>query len=72
MYTLNLYSAVCQLYLNETGREKKTPTSRNAVHMWYKHFEQYHLTALQNTRTNLYPHWQSVSSHLPIRSINIK
>ena len=23
LYTLNLYSAVCQLYLNETGRGKK-------------------------------------------------
>ena len=23
LYTLNLYGAVCQLYLNKTGREKK-------------------------------------------------
>ena len=24
LYTLNLHSAVCQLYLNKTGRKKKT------------------------------------------------
>ena len=24
LYTLNLYSAVCQLYLNKTGRKKKS------------------------------------------------
>ena len=29
MYTLNLYSAVCQLYLNKTGKKKKNDGLRN-------------------------------------------
>ena len=26
LYTLNLHSAVCQLYLNKIGREEKVPS----------------------------------------------
>ena len=29
LYTLNLYSAVCQLYLNKTGREKRVNSNVN-------------------------------------------
>ena len=31
LYTLNLYSAACQLYLSKTGREKKDMRSLQAT-----------------------------------------
>ena len=31
LYTLNLYSAVCQLYLNKTGRNKKVKKSKRKL-----------------------------------------
>ena len=36
LYTLNLYSAICQLYLDKTGRKKKYKFHGTFVHC--KHF----------------------------------
>ena len=40
LYTLNLYSAVCQVYLNKTGRRKK---QNSVTHI------RWHLPAKENT-----------------------
>ena len=33
LYTLNLYSAVYQLYLNKIGRKKRRPASQNEFYI---------------------------------------
>ena len=34
LYTLNLYQAVCQLYLNKTGRKKREKLFRIITYSW--------------------------------------
>ena len=34
LYTLNLYQAVCQLYLNKTGRKKREKLFRIIMYSW--------------------------------------
>ena len=48
LYTLNLYIAVCQLYLNKTGREKETESGHQARQRWFFGYQRDHkqLTAI--------------------------